>query len=327
MPASASASAPAPGTVREATPVLSYAPVTLRVPGRPADLTLRVTAPETGTDLPLILLSHGHGGSLSLSSEDGYAPVAQRWAAAGFVVVQPTHLSSRRLGHLWETTAGAPLFWRSRAEDMIHVLDRLDEIEKVVPLLAGRLDREAVAVAGHSLGGSTAELLLGAGVTDPDSGERVSLLEPRIKQGLLLAAPGRGGDTLNGPMADQVPVFRTVDFTTMTGSALVVAGDQDDSRHFTDMGPAWHYDPYHLAPGAKTLLTVFGAGHLLGGIQGYDAAESAQLSDENPRHVAAIARLTAAYLHSRFGRGDDAWKQARQELTTGPEAVGRVESK
>ncbi|MFE9290633.1 alpha/beta hydrolase family protein [Streptomyces olivaceus] len=327
MPASASASASAPGTVREATPVLSYAPVTLRVPGRPADLTLRVTAPETGTDLPLILLSHGHGGSLSLSSEDGYAPVAQRWAAAGFVVVQPTHLSSRRLGHLWETTAGAPLFWRSRAEDMIHVLDHLDEIEKAVPLLAGRLDREAVAVAGHSLGGSTAELLLGAGVTDPDSGERVSLLEPRIKQGLLLAAPGRGGDTLNGPMADQVPVFRTVDFTTMTGPALVVAGDQDDSRHFTDMGPAWHYDPYHLAPGAKTLLTVFGAGHLLGGIQGYDAAESAQLSDENPGHVAAIARLSAAYLHSRFGRGDDAWKQAQQELTTGPEAVGRVESK
>lgn len=323
----ASAPTPAPGVVREATPVISYAPVVLRIPARPAELTLRVTAPATGTALPLILLSHGHGGSHSLSSEDGYAPIAHRWAAAGFVVVQPTHLSSRRLSHLWETTPGAPLFWRSRAEDMIHILDRLDEIEQAVPLLAGRLDRDAVAVAGHSLGASTAELLLGAGVTDPDSRKQVHLLEPRIKQGVLLAAPGRGGDALNGPMADQVPTFRTIDFSTMTRPALVVAGDQDDSRHFTDMGPAWHYDPHHLAPGARTLLTVFGAGHLLGGIHGYDAAESAQLSDENPGHVAAIARLTSAYLLSRFGRGDDAWNQAREELTTGPGAVGRVESK
>ena len=129
--------APAPGAVRGATPVLSYAPVTLRVPGRPAGLILRVTAPAAGTDLPLILLSHGHGGSLRLSPEDGYAPIAHRWAADGFVVVQPTHLSSRRLGHLWKTTAGAPLSWRSRAEDMTHILDRLDEIEKAVPLLAG----------------------------------------------------------------------------------------------------------------------------------------------------------------------------------------------
>ncbi|MBO8198533.1 chlorophyllase [Streptomyces smyrnaeus] len=321
------ASTAMPDAAAETTPVLSYSPVALRVPGRPVDLSLRVTAPATGSDLPVVLLSHGHGGALNLSSEDGYMPIAHRWAAAGFVVVQPTHLSSRRLGHLWETTPGAPLFWRSRAEDMINVLDRLDEIEKDVPLLAGRIDRDAIAVAGHSLGGFTAELLLGAGVTDPDSGQRVRYLEPRIKQGVLLAAPGRGGDTLNGPMADQVPAFRTVDFSTMTRPALVVAGDQDDSQHFTDMGPTWHHDPYHLAPGPKTLLTVFGAGHLLGGIQGYDAAESAQLSDENPQHVAAIAQLTAAYLRARFHRGDDAWRQARTELTTGPGAVGRLESK
>ncbi|MFG2679661.1 alpha/beta hydrolase family protein [Streptomyces sp. NPDC048392] len=322
-----SASTDAPGATEGATPVLSYAPVVLPVPGRPVHLSLRVTAPATGRDLPVVLLSHGHGGSLGLSSEDGYAPVAQRWAAAGFVVVQPTHLSSRRLSHLWETTPGAPLFWRSRAEDMIHIVDRLDEIEKAVPLLAGRVARDDIAVAGHSLGGFTAELLLGAEVTDPDSGERVGYLEPRIKEGVLLAAPGRGGDALNGPMADQVPYFRTIDLSAMTQPALVVAGDQDDSRHFTDMGPAWHYDPYHLAPGPKTLLTVFGAGHLLGGIQGYDAAESAQLSDENPAHVAAVARLTAAHLLARFQRGDDAWKQARDELASGSGAVGRVESK
>ncbi|MFT7834915.1 chlorophyllase [Saccharothrix sp. BKS2] len=308
------------------TPVLSYSPVVLPVPGRPVDLTLRVTAPETGDDLPVVLFSHGHGGARDLASQDGYAPLAARWAAAGFVVVQPTHLSSRRLDHLWERTPGAPLFWRSRAEDLIHVLDRLDEVERAVPLLAGRVDRDAVAVAGHSLGGFTAALLLGAGVTDPDTGERVSYLDPRVERGVLLAAPGRG-DVLNGPAADRVPVFRTLDLSTMTRPALVVAGDQDDSRHFTDLGPAWHRDPYHLAPGPKSLLTVFGAGHLLGGVQGYDAAESVQLSDDAPGLAAAVAHLTAAYLRTGARPGDDAWQRARDELTTGPDAIGAVESK
>ncbi|MFE0105267.1 alpha/beta hydrolase family protein [Streptomyces sp. NPDC059009] len=306
-------------------PVLSYSPVVLPVPGRPADLQLRVTAPATGSaGLPVILLSHGHGGALNLSSLNGYAPLAQPWAAAGFVVIQPTHLSSRTLSHLWETDPAAPFFWRSRAEDMSRILDRLDEIERAVPQLAGRLDHDKVAVAGHSLGGFTAELLLGAQVTDPDTGEKVSLLEPRIKQGVLLAAPGRGGDALNGWMAEEAPIFRSIDLATMSRPALVVAGDKDDSPHFTDMGPAWHYDPYHLAPGPKTLLTVFDGEHLLGGIQGYDAAET---TDENPARVAAIAELGAAYLRSRFHPGDNAWQVAQDALTTGPGAVGRVESK
>ncbi|MCX5170701.1 alpha/beta hydrolase family protein [Streptomyces antibioticus] len=305
-------------------PVLSYSPVVLPVPGRPVDLQVRVTAPETGTGLPVLLLSHGHGPSHNLSSLNGYAPLAQRWAALGFVVVQPTHLTSRTLAHLVADAPGAPDFWRSRAEDMSHVLDRLDVIERTVPGLAGRIDPTKIGLAGHSLGGFTASLLLGAGIVDPDTGKTVSVAEPRITAGVLLAAPGRGGDVLNGPMAAQWPIIGAVDFSTMTTPALVVAGEKDDSRHFTDMGPDWHADPYTLAPGPKTLLTLFEAEHGLGGIAGYDAAET---TDENPATVAALARLTAAYLRTRLHPGDDAWATATESLTTGPTAVGRVESK
>nr|WSW71458.1 chlorophyllase [Streptomyces sp. NBC_00995] len=305
-------------------PVLSFSPVTLSVPGRPVDLRVRVSAPSTGTGLPVLLLSHGHGPSNNLSSLNGYAPLADFWAAHGFVVLQPTHLTSATLSHLVADAPGAPDFWRSRAEDMTHLLDRLGVIENAVPQLAGRIDHHSVGLAGHSLGGFTAALLLGAGLTDPATGNVVRLVEPRIKAGVLLAAPGRGGEVFNGPMAEKWPTIGGVDFSTMATPALVVAGDKDDSRHFTDMGPKWHADPYTLAPGPKDLLTLFDAEHGLGGIAGYDAAET---TDESPARVAALARLTAAYLRTRLHPGDPAWRTTSEALTTGPDAVGRVASK
>ncbi|MER6356243.1 chlorophyllase [Streptomyces sp. NPDC001634] len=304
-------------------PVLSVGPVVLSVPGRAVDLEIRVSAPVTGSDLPVILLSHGQGYSNNLSSLNGYAPLANFWAAHGFVVIQPTHLSSTTLS-LDPDTPGAPLYWRSRAEDMTHILDRLDAIEAAVPQLLGRLDRSKVAVAGHSMGGHTASLLLGARLTDPHDGTEVDLAEPRIKAGVLLAAPGRGGDALTGHVAENWPFFLTTDFSKMTTPALVVAGDKDDSSHLTVLGPDWHADPYFLAPGPKSLLTLFDAEHGLGGVSGYDVAET---TDENPERVSVVQRLTWAYLRTELYPGDTAWQTARDALTAGPDPLGRLESK
>jgi hypothetical protein len=43
--------------------------------------------------------------------------------------------------------------------------------------------------------------------------------------------------------------------------------------------------------------------------------------------VAAVARLTWAYLPTELYPGDSAWQAARDALTTGPNPLGRVESK
>jgi predicted dienelactone hydrolase len=287
------------------------------------DLEVRVSAPVTGSDLPVVLLSHGQGFSNHLSSLNGYAPLANFWAAHGFVVIQPTHLSSRTLS-LDPGTPGGPLHWRSRAEDMTRILDQLDVIEAAVPQLLGRLDHDKVAVAGHSMGGHTAGLLLGARLTDPDDGTEVNLAEPRIKAGVLLAAPGRGGDAVTEFVAENYAFFSTMDFSKMTTPTLVVAGDKDASTHLTVRGPDWHADPYVLSPGPKSLLTLFDAEHGLGGVSGYDVAET---TDENPERVAALQRLTWAYLRTELHPGDSAWQAARDALTADPDPLGRVESK
>jgi predicted dienelactone hydrolase len=305
-------------------PVLSVSPVVLAAPGRAVDLQVRVSAPVTGSELPVILLSHGHGPSNYLSSLNGYAPLANYWAAHGFVVIQPTHLDSKPLGLRESDDPEAPLYWRSRAEDMKRILDQLDVIEAAVPQLPGRLDRSKVAVAGHSMGGHTASMLLGARLTDPDDGTEVNLAEPRIKAGVLLAAPGRGADALSEFAAKNYPFFSTMDFSEMTTPALVVAGDKDASAHLTVLGPEWHADPYFLSPGPKSLLTLFGAEHGLGGVAGYDVAET---TDESPERVAAVQRLTWAYLRTELYPGDPAWQAARDELAASPDPLGRVEFK
>ncbi|KPC60643.1 alpha/beta hydrolase family protein [Streptomyces chattanoogensis] len=310
-------------TLSSPTPVLSVSPVVLPAPGRAVDLQVRVSAPVTGSELPVILLSHGLGFSNNLSSLNGYAPLANFWAAHGFVVIQPTHLDSRTLSLDPDQPEAVP-HWRTRAEDMTRIIDQLDVIEAAVPQLLGRLDHSRVAVAGHSMGGHTASLLLGARLTDPHDGTEVDLAEPRIKAGVLLAAPGRGGDALTAFTIENYSFFLTTDFSTMTTPTLVVAGDKDDSAFLTVAGADWHADPYTLSPGPKSLLTLFDAEHGLGGVSGYDVAET---TDENPERVAAVARLTWAYLRSELYPEDSAWQTARDALASGPDPLGQVESR
>lgn len=110
----------------------------------------------------------------------------------------------------------------------------------------------------------------------------------------------------------------------MTTPALVVAGDQDASAHLTIRGPDWHTDPYFLSPGRKSLLTLFDAEHGLGGVSGYDVAET---TDESPERVSAVQRLTWAYLRTELCPGDSAWQAASDALTADPKPLGRVESR
>ena len=303
------------------TPVISFSPVVLPVAGRHADLEIKVSAPASGSNLPVILLSHGHGASNFLSSYRGYGPVVDFFAAQGFVVIQPTHQNSKALG-LSSSLPEAPLFWSSRPSDMIFILDHLDEIIATVPRLKGRVDQANIAAIGHSLGGQTVAMLAGMEVTDPLTDEIVNFTEPRIKAPVIIGLPG-GPEGFNVAVRQHYPALAAGNFSTMALPALIVNGDKDKNPMFSDLDN-WRADAFYLSPGPKDLLTVFGAEHIFGGISGYDALET---SDENPARVALVCESILAYIRSTFDPNDSSWEEAKKNLNGVQGALCSIESK
>lgn len=310
--------------VRDAVQTVSISPVTLPAPLRGQPLEMRITAPVAGTDLPIILLSHGDGPSLYLPSKDGYGPLASFYAEQGFVVIQPTHANSKIAG-LPRDLPGAPLFWRARVDEMKLILDQLEEIECLVPLIAGRLDHKRVAAVGHSMGGQTVGMLLGARLTDPKDADavEVDVIEPRIKVGVLLAPPGNGGDELSDYAREHFSELNP-DYTHMTTRSLLVVGDADVNPFMTVRGPEWYTAAYRDGPGCETMLTIKGGMHGLGGIAGYDAKET---GDEDPDRLATVERMTAAYLRSALYDGDASWSNACQMLVEAAADLAKVDCK
>lgn len=306
--------------VPPATPIISFSPLTLPAPGRPVPLELRVVAPVRGDKLPIILLSHGHGSSNFLSSMRGYSPLADYYAAHGFVVILPTHLSSKTLA-LDPAGPEGPLFWRSRAQDMHAILNELGEIEAAVPGLAGRLDTDRIAAVGHSLGAHTVSMLAGSRVTDPATGEVIDLKDGRIKAAVMLSPPGDGKD-MTAAAAERFPAIGANDFSYMTLPSLVATGTKDFNPVFSERRD-WRADAYHLSPAPKALLTLEDGGHMFGGISGYDAKET---DDESPARVAALQRISWAFLRSTLYPGDDAWNTIRDEIAAAP-AMASIQTK
>ena len=116
-----------------------------------------------GKGWPLVLLSHGTGGSAMQMAWLGTA-----LAQAGFIAVAVDHPGNNAMGKL--TAEGFTLWWE-RATDLSQVLDGM----LADPEFGKRIDQDRIGAAGFSLGGYTVLELAGAR-TD------IAVLEQQCKQ-------------------------------------------------------------------------------------------------------------------------------------------------
>ncbi len=184
-------------------------------------------APVDGADLPLVLISHGTGGS-SLTHRD----LAIGLARAGRVVVLLEHAGNNRSDNSLEGTL-ANLENRPR-----HVRLAIDAILADSAIGPRLLDDSAVLI-GHSMGGYTALAAAGgravAGAPESGQGQAVALSPDRRVKALVLLAPACGWFGAHGALAGvDVPILlRTAEHDALAHhlhAHLVTAGVRDPAR-------------------------------------------------------------------------------------------------
>jgi predicted dienelactone hydrolase len=218
-------------------------------------LHIRIFYPNEPGPYPVIVFSHGAGGSESCCEA-----LTRHWATYGYVTLQPTHDDSaveRR--HAGEEDINflkavrealkKPALWQSRPQDISFVLDSLPRLEKRVPPLVGKMDAEHIGVGGHSIGAFTADAVAGA-LVDLPGHPATSFGDARVKAVLLLSPQGPGEFGLTDHSWDRL----TIPLLSMTGSLDLGAGNQ---------GPDWKKIPFARSqPGGKFHVFIQGANHM-----------------------------------------------------------------
>jgi predicted dienelactone hydrolase len=140
---------------------------------------------------PLVLLSHGTGGSGA-----GIGWLGEALASHGFVVIAANHHGNTAVEPY---AAEGFLCWWERARDLSVLLDCLS----TEGIFAGRIDLDRVFAAGFSLGGYTALALLGA-ITD------MAIFQAWSDEAGRQRGPREFPDLVDqlGPLMDRSAIFR-----------------------------------------------------------------------------------------------------------------------
>ncbi len=253
-PAPPPAAPPAAELARSGLAVAVEAAVKLVDAARRRDVAVAVTYPGGEGPFPVLVFSHGDGGS-----GDDSRLLRRFWATRGYVVLAPSHADAPPAKN-----ATDPKAWENRARDLVFVLDSLATFAERVPPLAGKLDAARIGAAGHSYGAYTAGLLAGATVDVPKGEKGRSFADPRPKAFLLLSPPGQG-----------IRGWTKGSWSTVARPLMVVTGSQDKGTKGQD--PSWRLDAFRLSPpDGKFCLFLRGAGHL--SLTGQYAEPGASLS-------------------------------------------------
>ncbi len=168
---------------------------------RGREVPVRLYLPEAGAAaLPLVLFSHGIGGS-----RRGYRYLGEHFARHGVASLHVQHVGSDR--QLW---SGNLLGMVGRLQAAAHEAEALERVRDLRfaldTLLAGelapRIDAARIVAAGHSYGANTTLLACGARVQR--EGRAMALHDARLRAAIVISAPPFYGE------ADQRPILHGV---------------------------------------------------------------------------------------------------------------------
>lgn len=254
--------------------------ITVTDAARKREIPLRVYLPPTNNPAPVILFSHGLGGTRT-----GSKFLGQHWAARGYVAVFSQHPGSddsvwkdarpaQRLAAM-KTAASAENFLL-RVQDVPAVLDQLAAWQKQPDHdLHGRLDLERVGMSGHSFGAVTTQAVCGQ--TMLLGGQR--LTDKRLRAAVIFSpsSPRRGAPE-EAFGAVRIP------WMLMTGTK--------DVSPISDQDVASRLAVYkHLPPGDKYELVLDKAEHSVF----TDRPLPGESEPRNPNHHRAILALSTAF--------------------------------
>lgn len=174
---------------------------------------------------------------------------------------------------------GSPESTANRVADVIAVLDGIEQLEKGIPDLAGKIDRQRLAVSGHSFGAATAMLVAGV-TTDSGTGEQKSFRDPRVGCLLAFSAAGTGEYGLTQESWQDLKL-----------PSLFVTGTRDIRPGYEF---AWRREAFELSPeGEKYLLVLEGATHFHfgGGPAGWNRSGAGRFGGGRPGGIAEYTKI------------------------------------
>ncbi len=250
------------------------APLEIGPPGQPFFVS-GAAAPDDafadGRKRPVILLSHGYGGTARMMGWLG-TPLAR----AGYIVVAVDHPGNNGLDEM--TVAGGSLFW-TRVDDLRAALSAAF----VDPVVGPHVDLSRVGVAGFSAGGFTALAAAGARVDverlfafcaeNPDDGVcrpqkefpvtmeqvRATLADPTIAKEVTRAGEDRRIHEVRAAFVMAPAIVQSLtpeSMTEMTVPVGILHGEADDVAPLATNGEA----AAHAIPGMD-YRTLPGVGH------------------------------------------------------------------
>lgn len=246
---------------------------------RSRTIPIKVYLPESQSPAPVVLFSHGLGGS-----RENNPYLGNHWSGRGYVVVFIQHPGSDE--SVWR---GVPLRQRMaemrdaanlentllRLRDVPAVIDQLErwETEDGSPL-KGRMNLKAIGMSGHSFGAVTTQ-----GVSGQRAARGAGFTEKRITAAVAMSPSGPVvGDAARAFGEVSIP------WLLMTGTKDVAAVGNTTVENRLSVYPA-------LPAGSKYELVLKDAEHMAFGERALRGADGKR----NPNHHRAILAVSTAF--------------------------------